>query len=168
MNQKKKKKKSGLPGLLIKIAIIAATGWVLYTYVIAFYRMDGNNMFPAVRDGDLCFILKTEAPRRDDIILWTDEANGIHLARVVAVGGQSVVVGDDGLTVDSYAPAESIFYETKPAEGSTVRYPLKINENSYFVLNDFRQEDTDSRVYGEIKEENIVGKVFFLFRRRGF
>ena len=167
MQAKQKKKRNPFIGLIVKIAVIAAIGCLLYMYVVSFYRMDGNNMFPAVRDGDLCFILKTEKPRKDDIVLWKDEEGKLRLSRIVAAGGQTVVVNDDGLIVNNYAPAEYIFYETKPADNG-IDYPVTLTENAYFVLNDFRQEDTDSRVFGEVKRENIVGKVFFLFRRREF
>ena len=150
----------------IKIACIAGIGILVYMYLISFYRMDGNNMFPSVRDGDLCFILKTEKPRKDDIVLWKDESESLHLSRIVAVGNQTVVINDEGLIVDDYAVAEYIYYETKPS--TEVRYPLELSDDSYFVLNDYREDNTDSRIYGEIKRENIIGKVFFLFRRRGF
>ena len=163
---KKKSKHRYLYSFFIKIAVIVAIVFFVYTYLISFYRMDGNNMFPSVRDGDLCFILKTEKPRKDDIVLWKGDDKVLHLSRIVAVEDQTVVINDDGLIVDDYAVAEYIYYETKPS--AEVKYPLTISKDSYFALNDYREDVTDSRMYGEIKRENIIGKVFFLFRRRGF
>lgn len=166
--KKKKKKRHILLGFLIKIAVIGAAGFLLYTYVLSIYRLGNNSMFPAIRDGDLCFILKTEAPIKDDIVVWKDKNGKERLSRVVAVPKQEVEIDDQGLLVDNYAPAETIFYDTDPATEADVKYPIKLKEDEFFLLNDHREEKEDSRVFGAIKREDIVGKVFFVFRRRGF
>ena len=150
--------------LIIKIIVIAGIVFLVNQFLITLYRMNGNSMFPAIRDGDLCFLLKTEKPKTDDIVLWKDNEGKKHLSRVIAVSGQTVEFNDTGVVINGYPQAESIFYETVPTDD--VSYPLTVD--GYFVMNDFRSDVSDSRTYNNIKDNQIIGKIFFIFRRRGF
>ena len=152
----------------MKIAIVALALFAIERFFITAFRMNGNAMFPAVRDGDLCIIIKTGDPVKDDVVLWKDEDGKKRISRVVAVSGQEVGISDGEITIDGYAPAESIFYETDPAAESDVRYPYKTDDGTYFLLNDFREDKEDSRIYGSINREDITGKLLFILRRRGF
>ena len=89
--------------------------------------------------------------------------------RVIAIAGQTVTFPEDGgYEVNGYQPAEEIPYETYQAENSPVNYPLTVPEGSFFILNDYRSDSSDSRQYGVVSETQIIGKLLFLLRRRGF
>ena len=47
-------------------------------------------------------------------------------------------------------------------------YPIKLKQGELFVLNDYREDLSDSRTFSTLQEKDITGKVFFLIRRRGF
>ena len=49
----KRKLLRGWLNLLIRIALLALVGFLLFTQVLFLGRMSGNEMFPAVKDGDL-------------------------------------------------------------------------------------------------------------------
>lgn len=84
-------------------------------------------------------------------------------------GGQTVSFADEGgYLIDDYQPIEENPYETYAAKKGTVKYPLQLKEDEYFILNDFRELTTDSREQGAIQKSQIKGKLLFLMRRRNF
>lgn len=54
VTDKKKKKLGPLAKLLIKITVLTIIVVIVLTWILGLHRMTGNNMFPFVKDGDLC------------------------------------------------------------------------------------------------------------------
>lgn len=163
----KKKKLGPLAKLLIKIAVLTIIVVIVLTCILGLHRMTGNNMFPFVKDGDLCIAYKLDDYTTGDVVLYRNDEGKMKLGRIVAVGGQSVdFPKDGGYTVDGYQPSEEITYQTFGANG--VKYPIDVGNDEVFIMNDFRSDTDDSRQFGGVKKSDIDGKLLFLIRRRGF
>lgn len=163
----KKKKLGPLAKLLIKIAVLTIIVVIVLTWILGLHRMTGNNMFPFVKDGDLCIAYKLDDYTTGDVVLYRNDEGKMKLGRIVAVGGQSVdFPKDGGYTVDGYQPSEEITYQTFGADG--VKYPIDVGEDEAFIMNDFRSDTDDSRQFGCVKKSDIDGKLLLLIRRRGF
>lgn len=150
--------------MITVLVILACLKWVVRPYYLS-----GNNMYSAMRDGDLSILYLLEKDYyQKDIVAY--EVNGkVKLGRVMARSGQEVDFPEiGGYTVDEYSPDEDISYETHLPEDTDVKFPLELKENQYFILNDYRLDTKDSRQYGVISKDAIIGKVIFLARRRGF
>ena len=130
----------------------------------------GSQMFPAIRDGDLilAFLPAKHYPAGAVVVYRTKE--GIkRIGRIVAVPEDVVDISEDGLlSVNERIVSEEIFYPTSFEGAQIGALPLKIPEDSYYILNDHRTETDDSREYGVISRTDLCGKAFWLFRRRGF
>lgn len=165
----KKNKYGFLIRFLMKICLWGVAFFVVLTYVIGFYRATGNSMFPSIKDGDLCILYKIEESHTNDIVLYKTSDGKERLGRIVAVGDQKVNFPEEGgYTVNDYQPAEEITYETYRAKKSDMKYPITLEKDEYFILNDYRSDTSDSREYGVVKKEDIEGKLIFILRRRGF
>lgn len=163
----KKKKLGPLAKLLIKIAVLVIIVVIVLTWILGLHRMTGNNMFPFVKDGDLCIVYQLDDYTTGDVVLYRNDEGKMKLGRIVAVGGQSVdFPKDGGYTVDGYQPSEEITYQTFGADG--VKYPIDVDDDEAFIMNDFRSDTDDSRQFGGVKKSDIDGKLLFLIRRRGF
>lgn len=163
----KKKKLGPLAKLLIKIAVLTIIVVIVLTWILGLHRMTGNNMFPFVKDGDLCIAYKLDDYTTGDVVLYRNDEGKMKLGRIVAVGGQSVdFPKDGGYTVDGYQPSEEITYQTFGAD--VVKYPIDVGDDEFFIMNDFRSDTDDSRQFGGVKKSDIDGKLLFLIRRRGF
>lgn len=163
----KKKKLGPLAKLLIKIAVLVIIVVIVLTWILGLHRMTGNNMFPFVKDGDLCIVYKLDDYTTGDVVLYRNDEGKMKLGRIVAVGGQSVdFPKDGGYAVDGYQPSEEITYQTFGADG--VKYPIDVDDDEAFIMNDFRSDTDDSRQFGGVKKSDIDGKLLFLIRRRGF
>ena len=166
----KKKRSSPLIRLAVKAAVFAAALFVLLRFVFGVSIYHGDNMFPALRDGDLIIISRLSWPNRSSIVQYTDPQDGkIRFSRVIGLEGTEIDITETGeLKTNGYVPQESIFYHTEKAEGSSVEFPLMVEEGRYFLLDDYRTEGRDSRVFGTLEKGHIKGNVIYIVRRRGF
>lgn len=155
--------------LLVKSLAIAAGLFVVFGVLAALHRVEGSRMSPFVRDGDLCLFYRLGTLATRDVVLYRTPEGDLAVARIVARPGQVVEVDPEGgYTVDGYLPAEEVPYETYPEPDAGIVYPLALGEGEYFLLNDFRSVTSDSRSFGPVAEEDILGNLLFLLRRRSF
>lgn len=157
-----KKKNKQIWGFVQRILVTCIALVLLNKFVVTATIYYDNNMFPSIKDGDLVVIEKFDKEvQLSDVVIY----NG-RLYRVIAKAGQEVDISKEGiLTVNGMQPAESTNSLTNKGEKE---YPIKVPEGEIFVLNDYREDESDSREFGTIKESDIEGKVFFITRRRGF
>lgn len=152
--------------LMLKLVVVAGVGWAVLTYVFGVFRLSGNNMYPALKDGDLCCTYRLEAYRSDDVVAYRTD-DGIRFGRIVACAGDMVEGDVQGMLVNGIHRSEEIFYPTEMLD-IELELPVRLGEGQYVVLNDFRSDLRDSRTYGVIDEGDLEGKIIFIFRRRGF
>lgn len=100
-------------------------------------------------------------PRQDDIVAVRDpQDNMLLVKRIIAVPGQSVCLKNGRVYVDGRLLAEPYLLPGTP----TYAYLGKGNEfisygNKYFVMGDNRNNSLDSRVFGAVPRQDILGKV---------
>ena len=157
-----KKKNKQILGFIQRILITCVALVLLNKFVVTATIYYDNNMFPSIKDGDLVVIEKFDKEvQLSDVVIYNS-----RLYRVIAKAGQEVDISKEGiLTVNGMQPAESTNSLTNKGEKE---YPIKVPEGEIFVLNDYREDESDSREFGTIKEGDVEGKVFFITRRRGF
>jgi signal peptidase I len=152
---------------LIKLVLTCLIVWGIFSFIFGIARMEGQNMYPRVMDGDLMFYYRLEKEYYiDDVVTY--KVNGYRrAARVVAKGGDTVDISDEGeLIVNGNVQEEEIFYPTDKISGG-VEFPYTVEEGSYFLLCDYRTISLDSRDYGAVSGSDIDGKVITILRRRG-
>lgn len=156
-----------LKRLAVKLAVFAGSVWAVFSFVLGGIRISENNMFPMVKAGDFCLYYRLGRIAVGDLVFYQAEDGRVHAGRVAAAGGQTVDFPEEGgYTVDGSVPYEYLPYETGRSEESSIRYPLTLQEKEYFILNDFRGDDSDSRKTGPVPSSRIKGKALFIFRRR--
>ena len=154
--------------LMIKIAAIVLAVWLVFIFVLGLTINYGNNMHPAVNDGDLVIALKLQRPYLNAAVLYRHDGK-TRTGRVVGLPGNVIDISEKGeLLVNGAIASEDIYYPTYQAENSTVRYPYTVEEGKAFILNDYREDTDDSRAFGAIDLSEIDGPLILSLRRRGF
>jgi signal peptidase I len=91
------------------------------------------------------------------------------VSRIAAIGTNTIGLSTSGDVLVSGTPSELTVYEaTEKAHTGTITYPYTMTEGGYFLLNDHRAVDIDSRQFGEIKKDALLGKVILVIRWKGF
>ena len=90
----------------------------------------------------------------------------LFVCRVVAGPGDTVRISvGERLVVNGNSMIETnIFYPTPEYEGF-MEYPVTLGEGEYFVLADYRNGGADSRFFGAVSEDEILGTVITILRR---
>ncbi len=154
--------------LLIKIAAIVLAVWLVFIFVLGLTINYGNNMHPAVNDGDLVVSLKLQRPYLNAAVLYRHDGK-TRTGRVVGLPGNVIDISEKGeLLVNGAIASEDVYYPTKKAENSKVTYPYTVEEGKAFILNDYREDTDDSRAFGAVDLSEIDGPLILSLRRRGF
>ena len=104
--------------------------------------------------------------RSNDVVAY--RVNGrIRFGRIIARAGDTVDGDEQGVLVNGMYPSEEVFYPSQMLDIG-LEMPVTLGEGECVVLNDYREDLSDSRTYGVIREDELEGKVIFIFRRRGF
>jgi signal peptidase I len=166
-NQDTWKQKEIVLRFITKLALVLLSIWAIFTFVFGIRQISGEFMYPRLRDGDLIFYYRLEKNYQigDVVTFKLDDAT--FTCRIVAQDGDVVEVNEEGqLLVNGNVQQEEIFYPTEPQDGD-VTYPYTVEEDSYFVLCDYRTIGFDSRTYGAIPRSTLDGKIITVLRRRG-
>lgn len=159
--------KKGYISLLLRIILLAVIGYVIFTQVFLITRAHGNDMFPAIKDGDLVIAYRLQNKFiKNDIVVYKEKEKS-RIGRIVARGMDVVFIDDTGaLVVNDSIQSGIVFYPTLAKEEGT-EYPLKVPEGNVFLLGDHRTQSKDSRDFGPIDLIEVKAKIITILRRRG-
>lgn len=168
IRMKKKKQAIGdIRAFLIRLAVVILTGWVLLGVVFGAAVMEGEDMYPRIRDGDLMIYFRMQKDYHQGDVVIFSQGERRYVGRIVALDGDTVDINEEGeLLINGNVQSEEIFYPTQVVD-ETVNFPCQIPGDSVFLLSDFRTNGTDSRSYGPIATRELDGKVITILRRRG-
>lgn len=166
-SKEKKKTLKALKNLLIKTALLIAVIVALVNFVITPYRISDNSMYPNIHSGDLGMFYHLDEAYIDNVILYKANDGTTKVGRIIATEGQTIQFFESGgYEVNGYTALEKVPYDTYAEELAGTE--ITLNDDEYFILNDYRSEDDDSRTLGVIKKDQIIGKLVYLLRLREF
>ena len=151
--------------LVVVVALLAAL--VLRATLIQTYYIPSTSMTPTLEVGDRLMVYKLAFSIGDvekgDLVVFSrpsrlpDSPINDFVKRVVALEGEKVEVTDGDLYIDGSRVDEPYL------ESSTVTNDfeeVEVPDGHVFVMGDNRQNSRDSRDFGPIQEELLVGEVF--------
>jgi signal peptidase I len=166
--EQRKKNKKKILWFFVKLASVCLIIWIIFTSIFGIGIMNGESMYPRLRDGDLYLYYRLDSNYVIDDVVTFQQGGYRRVARVVAMGGDVVEISENGgLIVNGNVQSEEIFYITTADTMSDLEYPYTVPEDSYFVLGDFRTNSIDSRMYGAVSKSDIDGKIISFLRIRG-
>ena len=129
-------------------------------------RVTSGSMSPTLTAGDHVLVDKLtgrwQSPEVGDLVVFRDpQHRELVVKRVVALGGQTVALEDAALVVDGSVRQEPQVDLTRI--DSTYFGPVTVPPDAVFVLGDNRSESIDSRTYGAIRLDELVGRVLLTY-----
>lgn len=122
--------------------------------------MDERNTATIVDFGD---------PKRGDVVVLTPPEPGEdkpYIKRVIGLPGDEVVVHEDGVFINDSQLIEN-YVDSKNRCDTGWQYcdgvPVTVPEGNVFVMGDNRSNSEDSRYFGVVPQENIIGKAWVVY-----
>ncbi|HZK49795.1 MAG TPA: signal peptidase I [Thermoleophilia bacterium] len=161
---------SSLLGSLLEVVFIVGAAFVLalliQQFVVKPFYIPSESMEPTLVKGDRVlvnrFVYRFNDPKPGDVIVFHPPTapEQDYIKRVVAVGGDTVEVKGGLLFVNGVAQDEPYLNE-RNIEGV---FPSEtVPEGYVFAMGDNRNRSSDSRVFGPVKLESILGKGFVIY-----
>lgn len=130
------------------------------------FYVSGSAMSPFLNNKDYIIIkLFDKKYQRGDIIIHKDQTNGdtLFLKRIVGMPGEKIQIKNNKIYIydGGYPAAQSLYEYYLPANVKTVAPNenfITLLENQYYVMGDNRENSKDSRFYGPINKNQIIGK----------
>jgi len=152
--------------LLRKVLVICVLLVLCSIWLFGITRNTDLGMMPAVKSGDLIFYFRLDKQYTASDVAAVEIEGSFQTRRVVAVGGDTVNITEEGLQVNGSLQQEAdIVGETLPYTDG-ISFPITLQENQVFLLGDNRESASDSRLYGAVDVEDTLGKVVMILRRR--
>ena len=153
--------KTLLPYLLIIVVII-----LIRTFIITPVRVDGTSMNKTLADGDILLLYKLAKIDRFDIVVLDEEYDDeIIIKRIIGLPGETVEIKDGDVYIN-----DILMPDDEYAYGDTSDYDkITLGNDEYFILGVNRLISKDSRYFGAVKKDDIMGEaVFRLWPFSGF
>jgi len=163
----KTKRNGGMLSIIfVVLCVFTLAVLILRIWFFAPVKIEGDSMNDTLITGEKYFIHKTKNVQRGDIIVFNLKGNkeDVYIKRLVAIEGDTVSVENDTLYVNGDKKEESYLKEQKRAldDGEVLTADIKevtLEDGMYYVLGDNRMNSADSRDFGAISKEDIIGKL---------
>jgi len=150
----------------LQVILLALVIFFTIHSMVQTFRVDGISSEPNLHNGQWVLVNKTaywfgRNPQRGDIVIAQHPAEpGDVIKRIIGLPGETVEVKNDGtvyingeLLEEPYLPPNHI----SPISGT---WPL--TDEQYFVMGDNRPSSSDSRYWGPITRNKVIGKAWII------
>ncbi len=152
---------------LLKFAFIAFVIVVpVRMFVAQPFFVSGQSMVPTFQDKQYLivdeFTYHFSNPKRGDVIIfrYPKDTSLFFIKRIIGLPGETVDISDAGVTVTKTDGKKITLDESYVVNHGNGNVTYILNNDQYFVMGDNRPESSDSRVWGPVPRENIVGHAF--------
>jgi len=141
-------------------------------FIISPFVVDGESMHPTFENLDYLIvdemIYDFSAPARGDVIVFRYPLNPsvFYIKRIIGLPGETVSITHGVVTITTASgknlPAAQTLSLTEPYavnEDATYSKSTVLGPNEYFVMGDNRPNSSDSRIWGSVPRNNIIGRV---------
>ena len=131
---------------------------IIRTYIVTPATVDGDSMNNTLLDGQIVILNKityrfNDVNRFDIVVIENREDNDKIIKRIIGLPNEKIRYIDNKLYINDK------LIETNLSFKKTQDFEYETKNDEYFVLGDNRVVSKDSRILGNFKKEDIVGKV---------
>jgi len=142
---------------LIPYVVIIVVVVLIRSFIITPVKVEGTSMYKTLDNGNILILYKLAKIERYDVVVLNEEYDDeIIIKRVIGLPGETVQIKNGKI----YINEEEI--EDNYAFGETSDYDKTVlGKDEYFILGDNRVISKDSRYFGPVNEDDIMGEAVF-------
>lgn len=146
-----------------KYIIVIIFALLFFIFVMGLQQVIGPSMNPTLNEGDIIitnkFIYRFKSIERNDVVVISQDEKYM-IKRIVGLPGETVEYQNNDVLINGKAYKET--FTNSETEDFTIQdlgYDV-IPEDMYLVLGDNRENSLDSRTFGLISKNQIIGKAW--------
>lgn len=153
---------------IIEVLVISMSIFiVIYLFLMQPHQVKGSSMYPTFYDGEFLMTdkvsYKMREPKRGEVVVFKAPINENFdfIKRILAVPGDRIMVKDNKVWVNGeplnepYLPGD---YVTRPGSFLREGVEVVVPPGNYMCIGDNRGHSSDSREWGFVPFENIIGR----------
>lgn len=165
---------------VVETLLLAALIFFLVRLVVLNFRVDGESMLPNLEDGQMLLVNRNayqffdvgggryypfDPPERGDVVVFEPPTGSDkpYIKRIIGLPGEEVTFGDGNVFVDGELLPEDYIEERTRCGARSDNCDVIVPEGYVYVLGDHRNNSSDSRVFGLVPVENVVGKAWLAY-----
>ena len=170
-DKKKPRKPHAVLEWVITLAAAFLVAWFVRSTIIEPFVVIGASMDPTFATGQFLLVDRISyhftAPARDDVIVFQypdpdpQDAKQDYIKRIIGLPGEEVIIKDGAVSIEKTASSTPILLDEPYVEASHASHDdlsVQLGPDQYFVMGDNRIESSDSRAWGPLPAQNIIGR----------
>jgi signal peptidase I len=154
---------------LIKTALIVALiAFIIRWFLIEPFIVQGSSMEPNFHNYDYLLIEKVsdefkQGYQRGAVVVFhpPGEKNQNYIKRIIGLPGEEVFIRDNKVVIQNQINPKGFTLDEPyldPEEITQGEHSIQLEDNQYYLLGDNRDNSKDSRTFGPVNENQIIGK----------
>jgi signal peptidase I len=151
---------------------------VVYLFILQPNQIKGKSMFPTFDDKEYILTSKIsykfrKEERGDIIVVYKPESDGTinkdieYIKRIIGLPGDEILITEDGtvrvngqIYEEKYIAAKTTLWLTGALQPGV---PYSVQADELFIMGDNRPNSSDSRQFGSIKRDSVIGVVVYRY-----
>ena len=156
---------------VIETIVLTVLMFLVIRFAVQNFNIEGHSREPSLHDQELILVDKWtylfHPPSRGDVIVFVapPQPSQDYIKRVIGIPGDVITIQGTTVIVDRVALKET--YVDPRNNGATFEdrtiQNLVVPPDDYFVLGDNRANSSDSRVWGFVPKQNIIGRAAVVY-----
>ena len=144
--------------IVVCVVVSVLVGNMIGRFVITPVRVEGDSMEDTYHEGDIRACFRLGSIDRGDVVVVSEEGTNL-IKRVIGMPGDTIYITSDGVYINDELYSEDYLKDGETFFGGQLSDPITLSEDEYVVLGDNRWVSRDSRTFGPVSRDQIVGVV---------
>ncbi len=156
---------------LVKVFLIAVVIIIPIRYfLVQPFFVRGASMEPNFEDGEYLVVdelsYRFRDPERGEVIVfrYPDNPSQFFIKRIIGIPGDTVTIGNGRVQIQNSEFQQGVVLDESEYLSESVRTggneTVQLGEGEYYVLGDNRAASSDSRIWGVLDQDMIVGRAW--------
>lgn len=155
------------------ILIAASIFLVIYIFLFRPFEVSGDSMYPNFYNREYILTnlitLRFALPSRGDVVVFQapPAPDKDFIKRVIGLPGDTIMLHNGDVYINSQKLDQHVFLKTdvRTYGGRFLNddKPITVPDSNYFVMGDNRMNSSDSREWGFVPQNKLIGLSFFAY-----
>ncbi len=149
---------------LVETVVLSLLIFLAIRQVVQNYRIENHSMEPSFYEGQFVLVNKLAfrlgQPERGDVVVFHNPSNTNedYIKRIIGLPGDQVEIRNQTVYINGQSLLED--YPHAPIPMNDYVPPTVVPDDQMFVMGDNRPNSSDSRYFGPINQDLVVGKAW--------